>query len=71
MGKESSEASEAQKKAFKKYNAKCKEVKIRYTPNELSEHECLQRYLTENHVVLAKYLKELIRADLESKGYYV
>lgn len=64
-------ATEAEKKAVRKYQAKCKEVRMRYTPNELSEYECLQRYLTENHVVLAKYLKELIRADLESKGYYV
>lgn len=61
--------SEAKLKANRDFNAKCKSVAIRYTPKELSEFERFERYITENKVNKAEYLKNLIRADLDKKGY--
>ena len=64
-----SESTEAQKQAFRKYNAKCKEVKIRYTEKEISEYNRLKEYLSENNIKVTEYLKNLIKADLSKKGY--
>ena len=61
--------SEAKLKANRDFNAKCKSVAIRYTPKELSEFERFERYISENNVNKAEYIKNLIRADLEKKGY--
>ena len=66
-----SESTEAQKQAFRKYNAKCKEVKIRYTEKEMSEYNRLQKFLSENDTSLASYLKNLIKTDLNKKGYWL
>ena len=66
-----SESTEAQKQAFRKYNAKCKEVKIRYTEKEMSEYNRLQKFLSENDTSLASYLKNLIKTDLDKKGYWL
>ena len=66
-----SESTEAQKQAFRKYNAKCKEVKIRYTEKEMSEYNRLQKFLSENDTSLASYLKNLIKADLDKNGYWL
>lgn len=63
------ESTEAKRKAVSKFNAKCKSVAIRYTPKELSEFERFERYILENNVNKAEYIKNLIKADLDKKGY--
>ena len=60
---------EAEKKAVRKYQAKCKEVRIKYTEKEISEYNRLQEYLSENNIKVTEYLKNLIKADLDKKGY--
>lgn len=64
-----SETNESQLKAVRKYNSQCKSVSIRYTPKELSEFERFERYISENNVNKAEYIKNLIKADLDKKGY--
>ena len=63
-----SETNESQLKAVRKYNSQCKSVAIRYTPKELSEFERFERYISENNVNKAEYIKNLIKADLDKKG---
>ena len=62
-------STEAEKKAVRKYQAKCKEVRIKYTEIEISEYNRLQEYLSENNIKVTEYLKNLIKADLDKKGY--
>lgn len=62
-------STEAKLEANRKFNAKCKSVAIRYTPKELAEFERFERYITENNVNKAEYIKNLIKADLDKKGY--
>lgn len=64
-----SESTEAKRKAVRKFNAKCKSVAMRYTPKELSEFERFERYISENKANKAEYIKNLIRADLDKRGY--
>lgn len=66
-----SETNESQLKAVRKYNSQCKSVAIRYTPKELSEFERFERYISENNVNKAEYIKNLIKADLDKKGYWL
>lgn len=63
-------STEAEKKAVRKYQAKCKEVRIKYTEKEIPEYNRLQEYLSENNIKVTEYLKNLIKADLEKKGYW-
>lgn len=62
-------STEAERRAVKKYHQKLKSVTIRYTPKELSEFERFERYISENNVNKAEYIKNLIKADLDKKGY--
>lgn len=62
-------STEAERRAVKKYTSKCKEVRMRYSEKELSEYNRLQKFLSENDTSLASYLKNLIKADLDKKGY--
>lgn len=62
-------STEAERRAVKKYHQKLKSVTIRYTPKELSDFERFERYISENNVNKAEYLKNLIKADLDKKGY--
>lgn len=64
-------STEAEKKAVRKYQAKCKEVRIKYTEKEISEYNRLQEYLSENNIKVTEYLKNLIKADLDKKGYWL
>lgn len=61
-------STEAKLEASRKFNVKCKSVAIRYTPKELSEFERFERYISENNVNKAEYIKNLIKADLTKKG---
>lgn len=62
-------STEAERRAVKKYHQKLKSVTIRYTPKELSEFKRFERYISENNVNKAEYIKNLIKADLDKKGY--
>lgn len=62
-------STEAERRAVKKYHQKLKSVTIRYTPKELSDFERFERYISENNVNKAEYIKNLIKADLNKKGY--
>ena len=62
-------STEAERRAVKKYTSKCKEVRMRYSEKELSEYNRLQEYLSENNTKVTEYLKKLIKADLDKKGY--
>lgn len=64
-------STEAERRAVKKYHQKLKSVTIRYTPKELSEFERFERYISENNVNKAEYIKNLIKADLDKKGYWL
>jgi hypothetical protein len=55
-------------KSQKEYNDKCHIVRIKYTPKESGEYERLNKYLEKENITITAYLKELIKADLDSKG---
>lgn len=63
-------ATEAERRAVRKYQAKCKEVRIKYTEKEISEYNRLQEYLSENNIKVTEYLKKLIKSDLDEKCYW-
>ena len=65
-----SESTEAEKKAIRKYLAKCKDVRIKYNPNDMSEYDRLQSYLLDNNISATSYIKQLIKNDLDNKGYW-
>ena len=60
---------ESQARNQKKYNQKCKQVKIQYTPTDIQDYERLQNYLEDQYISITKYLKDLINWDLSKKGY--
>lgn len=43
-------------------------MRIKYTPKESGEYERLNKYLEKENITITAYLKELIKADLDSKG---
>lgn len=55
-------------KSQKKYNDKCEIVRIKYIPADMQDYLRLQNYLTQNDISITHYLKQLIKADLDSKG---
>lgn len=57
------------RKSQKKYDEKCKQVKIKYTPTDIQDYERLQNYLEDQNISITKYLKDLINWDLDKKGY--
>lgn len=60
---------ESQARNQKKYNQKCKQVKIQYAPTDIQDYERLQNYLEDQNISITKYLKDLINWDLSKKGY--
>lgn len=63
--------SEATLKAIKKYNQKSKFINIKYTPNNISEYERISQYCNQNNLSMQGYIKSLIKADLDAKGFSV
>lgn len=61
-------SSEAQKKAYKKYNEKRKTFSAVYTPSDIVEAMRLESYLNTIPISKNEYLKNLIKADLDAKG---
>ena len=62
-------ATEAKLRGNRKYLSKCKEFKKRYSEKEMSEYNRLKTFLSENDTSLAGYVKNLIKADLDKRGY--
>lgn len=60
---------EAEKKAVRKYLAKCKDIRIKYNPTDMSEYVRLQSYISDNNISATAYIKQLIKNDLDTKGY--
>lgn len=61
-------SSDAQKKAYKKYNEKKKTFSAVYTPTDIQEGQRLKAYLASTGESANSYIKSLIKADLDSKG---
>lgn len=58
-------------KSQKKYNDKCKRYGIKYMPNEYDEVNRLESYLKGSNQSINSYIKNLIKADLDAKGFTV
>lgn len=61
--------SNAQLKAIKKYNTGSKYIQLKFTPNQMSDYENIVAYCEKNGLSLQGYIKALIKADLDKKGY--
>ena len=55
-------------KADKNYNDKCNKVQFKYTEKETNEYIRLQTYLKDNNIQITRYLKQLIKSDLDAKN---
>ena len=60
--------SEAQLRAVKKYDKKSKVITLKYTDNQNRDYYRVKQYCNENNIPLQKYIKGLIKADLDEKG---
>ena len=64
--------SEAQKKAVKKYNEKTILIAASYKPNtDLADGQRVKAYLEQTGQSANSYIKALIKADLDAKGFSV
>ena len=62
--------SEEAKRAQKKYNEKTITIAASYKPGtDLSEGERVKAYLSQSGKTANSYIKELIKNDLDNKGY--
>lgn len=59
---------EAQKKAYKKYNQKKKTFSAVYTPTDMEEAERFEKFISTQSMSKNEYLKMLIKKDMDSKG---
>lgn len=71
VNKNMAKTSEATLKAIKKYNQKSKFINIKYTPNNIDEYERIAQYCNSNNLSMQGYIKALIKADLDSKGFSI
>lgn len=63
---------EAEKRAQKKYNQKTMTYSISYKPNtDIKDGERLKAYLAETGISANAYIKALIKADLDKKGFMI
>lgn len=63
-------ASDAQKKAFKKYNTKSIILSCSYRPGtDIQEGERVKAYLAATGQNANAYIKRLIKDDLDKKGF--
>lgn len=58
-------------KGQKKYNANSTYLSVKYTPNEQIDGERVKAYLEQTGQSANAYIKSLIKADLDSKGFSV
>lgn len=59
---------DAQKKAYKKYNQKKKTFSAVYTPTDMKEAERFEKFISTQSMSKNEYLKMLIKKDMDSKG---
>ena len=64
-------SSEAQKKAYKTYNSKSIQLAVNYRPTDIKDGERVKAYLEQTGQSANSYIKALIKADLDSKGFSV
>ena len=63
---------EAQKKAQKKYNEKTITIDASYKPGtDIQEGQRVKAYLEQTGQSANSYIKELIKKDLDSKGFNI
>lgn len=60
-------ASEAQKKAYKKYNQKKKTFSAVYTPTDIKEAERFEKFMQTQTMSKNEYIKMLIKKDMDEK----
>ena len=58
-------------KGQKKYNANSTYLSVKYTPNEQIDGERVKAYLEQTGQSANSYIKALIKADLDAKGFCV
>ena len=58
---------EAEKKSQKKYNQKSKYIQLKFTDNQMSDHDRIRKYCTDNNLSLQGYIKTLVKKDLDEK----
>lgn len=58
-------------KGQKKYNANSTFLSVKYTPNEQIDGERIKAYLEQTGQSANSYIKALIKADLDTKGFSV
>lgn len=63
--------SDAQKKAYKTYNQKSIQLAVNYRPTDIQDGERIKAYLQQTGQSANSYIKNLIKADLDAKGFYV
>ena len=61
--------SESQLKAIKKYNEKSKYIQLKFTENQLKEYNRIIAYCQKNGLSYQGYIKDLVKNDLDKKGY--
>lgn len=62
---------EQNRKAVKKYSEKTLTFAVKYYPTDIEYGKKLKEYLADTGKSVNSYLKELIKADLDSKGIQV
>jgi len=63
--------SDAQKKAYKTYNQKSIQLAVNYRPTDIQDGERVKAYLEQTGQSANSYIKQLIKADLDAKGFNV
>ena len=59
------------KDAQKRYNDKCLQYKVQYRLRDHSEGDRLRAYLAQSGQSANSYIKGLIKADLDQRGFMV
>lgn len=59
------------KESQKAYNQKCLQYKVQYRLKDIGEGERLKEYLQKSGQSANSYIKELIKNDLNSKGFMI
>lgn len=62
-------SSNAQKQAYKTYNSKSIQLAVNYRPTDILEGQRVKAYLDQTGQSANSYIKGLIKADLDSKGF--
>lgn len=58
---------EQNRKAVRKYSEKTLAFAVKYYPTDIIEGKRLKKYLEDNGISANGYIKELIKADMDSK----